>query len=251
MPRLLKSRAFLVWFRFVKNLRHAAFSPSVSAHARVRIAKKCLMLLMQRLFSARWVRFGKRNLRSRVLSSPRSAGTTVERCVQRDRHASPAAFHLFTFQIARSLGRLPVNRVKLRSSPVALLGRGGSPVFLSSISLEGDGAPTRRSARIAPGDVRQRPDHDARLSAQRCTRAYRRANAASSACASSTLWPARSTQSLTGFRASPAGRFASSPSRRCRSRSPPHERLRKAPLEHGTGRDHFIVKVSRGKVTFM
>src|SRR5262249_48919581 len=42
---------------------------------------------------------------------------------------------------------------KTKSAPVCCAGPGGSPSFLSSVSLEieGDGAPTRRMARIAPG----------------------------------------------------------------------------------------------------
>ena len=184
-----------------------------------------MMSLTQQAFSARWVRFGKKLCDTKFFpvtpdlpfATPRKRGPSLcshfalDYCGPRfrgdeaenvDTHPlssclAPAAFTCSHFQTARSLRQPRI--VTDRSSqteivPCCFAGRGGSPVLplFFRPPIEGDGAPTRRSARIAPGDVRQRPDHDARLCcAQRCTRAYRRANAASSACASSTLGPAR------------------------------------------------------------
>ncbi len=115
-------------------------------------------------------------------------GTTAERCVHviimlRPRRltrslCSPVHFSNSPRPSMRSHKSSSHNEIV----PSSLLGRGGSPVFRfpHRPSIEGDGAPTRRSARIAPGDVRLRPDHGARLwCVQRCTRASRRANAAS------------------------------------------------------------------------
>ena len=69
-----------------------------------------------------------------------------------------------------------LQRTKRKSSPVCCSGPEGRPHSVSSVSLaiEGDGAPTRRIARIAPGGV------SGLLRTMRCTcdapRASRRAN---------------------------------------------------------------------------
>jgi hypothetical protein len=120
----------------------------------------------------------------------------------RDHRAWHPRHHLFTCQTARSRRRLHLaSKVKPGSSPVLLLGAGVRPsssLFLPP-HVEGDGAPTRRSARMAPGDVRLRPDHGAK----RRTRASRRANAVSSARAYQRANPAGRNPGR--FRAPPVG----------------------------------------------
>jgi hypothetical protein len=104
-------------------------------------------------------------------------------------------------------------------------------VFLTSPPVEGDGAPTRRSARIAPGQCPA-------AAGPWCTTVHPRLAArqrASSAYASSTPGPARSSLSLVVF----SERRPWVGLRDCRPAGalplPPCERLRKAPLEHGSG----------------
>src|SRR5205823_6130054 len=62
--------------------------------------------------------------------------------------------HLFNCQTAYFFS-VKFQRVKRRSAPVCCFRPGGRPHSASSVSLtnEGDGAPTRRIARISPGGL--------------------------------------------------------------------------------------------------
>ena len=113
----------------------------------------------------------------------------------------------------------------------------GSPAFFSSVSLEieGDGAPTRRMARIAPGGV------SGLLRTMRCTLSVHPAP-----CGAPTrhlgLYAfdrGRTGPAPSGRRGCPSTargrRLRKSFARRCRSRSPPTRRLMNAPLVEWIG----------------
>jgi hypothetical protein len=120
-----------------------------------------------------------------------------------------------------------------RSAPVCMLRAGGRPHSSVLTSLASRGMARRQGAMpgLLQADVRQRPDHGA----QRCTRALRRANG------HLRLTPRQRSDrpgALCPWWFSPS--VARGPVRviadpQVPSRSPPHERLRKAPLEHGSG----------------
>ncbi len=167
----LKSRAFSIWFRFAKNAAAFCCRPRFLSSPRRRgpittggfdIHSRCNIALLRRM-------------------GPRLRGDDSGEASARGIHSSSVRFTCSHLRQPEPWSA-PVNRVKLRSSPVLCLGAGVRPssAFLTAPQIEGDGAPTRRSAWITPGDVRLRPDHGARLwCVQRCTRASRRANAAS------------------------------------------------------------------------
>src|SRR5215470_7141701 len=76
--------------------------------------------------------------------------------VLRAGRAQSVAPHTFTYSVVKQPVAFGESiRTKGKSSPVCGSGPGGRPYFLSSVSLEieGDGAPTRRSARITPGGL--------------------------------------------------------------------------------------------------
>jgi hypothetical protein len=118
-------------------------------------------------------------------------------------------------------------------APVALLGRGGSPVFLSfrSPRIEGNGAPRRRPGCPGlPGCLRAYGDA---LVAQ-CVRASRRATAASGPFAFHGSRPTGVVVRLTRLLWEPLGDVIAYHARKCRI--PPHytNAFAKAPLD---GRD--------------
>src|SRR5262245_11501201 len=111
----------------------------------------------------------------------------------------------------------------------------GSPAFLSFRfpSGEGVGAPTRRIARITPGGVRITPD-DGRETSRPAPCGAPTRHLGLYAFDRGRTGPAPSDRR--GCPSTARGRrLRTSFARRCRSRSPPTERLRKAPLEEWIG----------------
>src|SRR5215467_10111095 len=139
-------------------------------------------------------------------------------------------------QLSNSAFRLSeIAKSQRKSAPVCGSGPGGRPhsSLLPSPQGEGVGAPTRRIARITPGGVSGLlrtmgvKRHAPRLAArQRGIFAFRHLTV---------VGPGRLLVAGEAARVRPGDEVASPIARRCRSRSPPTERLRKAPLVLGSG----------------
>src|SRR5437870_11744172 len=117
-------------------------------------------------------------------------------------------------------------------------GPGDRPHFSSSVSLaiEGDGAPTGRSARITPGGVSGLLRMLGALAVHPRLAARQRGILAFMPL--TVVGPGRLLMAGEAARVRPGDEVASPIGRRCRSRSPPTERLRKAPLVEWIGICH-------------
>src|SRR5262245_22885707 len=118
--------------------------------------------------------------------------------------------------------------------PCTRLWASGSPLLSSvSLAVEGVGAPTGAVPGIAPGGC---PDYSGRMGVKRhAPRLAARQRGILAFMPLTVVGPGRVIVPHEAARVRPGDEVASSIARRCRSRSPPTERLRKAPLEEWIG----------------